>query len=406
MLFENHDISYCPKFHRCRCQGHVLNLSVNSFLFVTDSENLENDELNTREVREQLKLIEKWRVLGPLGMLHNFIVYLQASPQRMQRFLKLSKGRRLARDNKTRWNSWAKALKIALSHPCYEAIKAYFEVFIDEDCRLDKLKEEDWDLLRNIQAFLDSIAQTTKALESNSATLDNVLPAMDFILKKFEDGKERFKDHPVLSKMFNSGWSKLDKYYAFTDETPIYVAALVLNPRYKWGYVRNAWAKHSWITNAETMMKELWGVYKPQDTDMVPLVQEPLRTDNEFLLYLDEQAEDIQVIEDEYEHYCNQPTLKLRDARNWWLQPTQQEMYPNLSRLALEILSIPAMSAEPERLFSATKLIITDQRNRLSMMIIEALASLKSWYKLKDWIMDRDLFVGPKGKDGDGEEEN
>ena len=52
----------------------------NSFLFVTDSENLENDELNTREVREQLKLIEKWRVLGPLGMLHNFIVYLQASP--------------------------------------------------------------------------------------------------------------------------------------------------------------------------------------------------------------------------------------------------------------------------------------------------------------------------------------
>jgi hypothetical protein len=128
-------------------------------LFVTDSENLENDELNTREVREQLKLIEKWRVLGPLGMLHNFIVYLQASPQRMQRFLKLSKGRRLARDNKTRWNSWAKALKIALSHPCYEAIKAYFEMFMDEDCRLDELKEEDWDLLRNIQAFLDSIAQ-------------------------------------------------------------------------------------------------------------------------------------------------------------------------------------------------------------------------------------------------------
>ena len=153
-------------------------------------------------------------------------------------------------------------------------------------------------------------------------------------------------------------------------------------------------------------MKEPWGVYKPQDTDMAPLVQEPLRTDNEFLLYLDEQAEDIQVIKDEYEHYCNQPTLKLRDARNWWLQPTQQEMYPNLSRLALEILSIPAISAEPERLFSATKLIITDQRNRLSMMMIEALASLKSWYKLKDWIMDRDLFVGPKGKDEDGEEEN
>jgi hypothetical protein len=58
----------------------VLNLSVNSFLFVTDSENLENDELDAQGVKEQLKLIEQWRLKGPLGMFHNFIVYLQASP--------------------------------------------------------------------------------------------------------------------------------------------------------------------------------------------------------------------------------------------------------------------------------------------------------------------------------------
>jgi hypothetical protein len=60
---------------------------------------------------------------------------------------------------------------------------------------------------------------------------------MDFILGKFEDGKEQFKDHLQLSKMFNSGWSKLDKYYQMTEDTPIYVAALVLNPRYKWQYI-------------------------------------------------------------------------------------------------------------------------------------------------------------------------
>ena len=105
--------------------------------------------------------------------------------------------------------------------------------------------------------------------------------------------------------------------------------------------------------------------------------------------------------EDEYEYYCKQPAVKVKDARNWWLQPTQQEMYPNLSRLALEILSIPAMSAEPERLFSGTKLIIADQRNRLSIKMIEALASLKYWYKLKEWVMDRELFVGPKMTDGE-----
>jgi hypothetical protein len=136
-------MKYDTKHHRIRCQGHILNLSVHSFLFVTDSENLEDDTLGACEIKEQLKLIDQWRKHGPLGMLHNFIVYLQASPQRMQRFLKLSKGHRLARDNKTRWNSWAKALKIALSHPLYDAIKAYFKQFVDEKCHLDELLEED-----------------------------------------------------------------------------------------------------------------------------------------------------------------------------------------------------------------------------------------------------------------------
>jgi hypothetical protein len=52
---------------------------------------------------------------------------------------------------------------------------------------------------------------------------------MDFILGKFKEGKKNFKDHQQLSKMFNSEWSKLDKYYQMIDETLVYVAALVLN---------------------------------------------------------------------------------------------------------------------------------------------------------------------------------
>jgi hAT family C-terminal dimerisation region/Domain of unknown function (DUF4413) len=316
----------------------------------------------------------------------------------MQKFLKLSKGLRLARDNKTRWNSWAKALKVALSEPIHDAIDAYFEQYIDDECRLDELAEEEWELLGYIQEFLESIAQTTKALESNSSTLDVVLPAMDFILGKFEEGKAKFKDHPSLSKMFNSGWSKLDKYYQLTEETPVYIAALVLNPRFKWQYINNNWGKKKWISKSKKMMQDLWELYKPQGSQMEQKEPEP-KTSNQFLLFLNEQDGDIEVIEDEYAHYCAQPVIKgLYDSRDWWLQPAQQQQYPHLSQLALEILSIPAMSAEPERIFSATKLILTDSRNRLSMKMIEALACLKSWYKLKEVIPDNDLFVGPQVK--------
>ena len=47
--------------------------------------------------------------------------------------------------------------------------------------------------------------------------------------------------------------------------------------------------------------------------------------------------------------------------------------------MALDILSIPAMSAEPERLFSGAKITITDRRNKLGIESIQAIECLKSW---------------------------
>ena len=76
-----------------------------------------------------------------------------------------------------------------------------------------------------MKSFLTGLAHTTKALESNRNTLDEVLPALDFILKLYEDGKAQYKDDPVMSTCINSGWAKLDKYYSLTSETPAYVGA-------------------------------------------------------------------------------------------------------------------------------------------------------------------------------------
>ena len=50
--------------------------------------------------------------------------------------------------------------------------------------------------------------------------------------------------------------------------------------------------------------------------------------------------------------------------------------------MAIDIHSIPAMSAEPERVFSGTKHTISDQRNSLKSETIELLECLKSWFRL------------------------
>lgn len=46
--------------------------------------------------------------------------------------------------------------------------------------------------------------------------------------------------------------------------------------------------------------------------------------------------------------------------------------------MALDILSIPAISAEPKRILSDVNLTIIDRRARLGMDLVEALECLKS----------------------------
>lgn len=49
--------------------------------------------------------------------------------------------------------------------------------------------------------------------------------------------------------------------------------------------------------------------------------------------------------------------------------------------MALDILSIPAIAAELERLFSSAKITITDCRNSLEIEAIEAIECLKLWLR-------------------------
>ena len=62
--------------------------------------------------------------------------------------------------------------------------------------------------------------------------------------------------------------------------------------------------------------------------------------------------------------------------------------------MALNYLSIPVMSTEPERLFSSAKITILERRSRLGSDIIKALECLRSWLQIKD--VEADLIVDLK----------
>jgi hypothetical protein len=98
-----------------------------------------------------------------------------------------------------------------------------------------------------------------------------------------------------------------------------------------------------------------------------------------------------------YKRYCKEPVMEMDpdepfDPREWRQETTQRKVYPNLSKMVLDLLSIPAMSAEVERLFSSCKINITDRRNRIGINAVEAIEFLKSWLRENNiaWV-DEDL---------------
>ena len=125
--------------------------------------------------------------------------------------------------------------------------------------------------------------------------------------------------------------------------------------------------------------------YQPVMSIIAPALEEDLEEDEEevntFIAWEKKLATaQIPDFQDEYEKYITALIMpSIKDARKWWLESTQQLDYPNLLIMALDLLSIPAMSAEPERLFSGAKVTITDRRNKLGIRMIQAIESLKSW---------------------------
>jgi hAT family C-terminal dimerisation region len=67
------------------------------------------------------------------------------------------------------------------------------------------------------------------------------------------------------------------------------------------------------------------------------------------------------------------------DPLAWW--KTHAAEFPGLARMSLDMLTIPASTANVERVFSQAKLIVTDARSVLDAELAGKMASLGSWYR-------------------------
>jgi hypothetical protein len=108
----------------------------------------EQDEIGVFGDHEAMRI--QFRLMGPLGQVHNIVVHIRGSASRTEEFRKLA-GRMIPMDNCMRWNSWFDMLVVLLN--LRPAIEKYCQDHEDE-LKDDILTPKDWKKLCMIKDFL------------------------------------------------------------------------------------------------------------------------------------------------------------------------------------------------------------------------------------------------------------
>lgn len=282
-------------------------------------------------------------------------------------------------NNTTRWNSWLAMIKRGIqSRATIRAIQS-----ANEHMEHTTLQRRHWQFLEALVDFMEPLQEVTKLCEGDNATLDQVLISMDFLRKHYEKytQQDASTDQALIAAIRTSQFA-LDKWQAINNYTPAYAAALLLHPTYRENYIKQHWSP-SWRTPAITAVRALWTAKYKNKTK--PIAIAPLSNEEESNQLAKWQASirfaNSVTIPEEFVQFTKSPPVLVDDAIQWWLEPTQQHNYPNLSQMAIDILSINPMSAESERVFSGCRRTLSWDRASLSADNLGYIECLKSWQK-------------------------
>lgn len=416
---------------RVRCIGHILNLVVKALLFGKDAdafeESLVNGELLARAAHDL------WMQKGPVGKAHNFVVWVHRSDmltqllrQLQQDFFEASDDAKVRKqkpvdvivDNDTRWLSQYYMIRRLLRlQPFYEEFIAKAKRMF-QDSRaghrlppcLEKtsfIDEIDWTVLKAFDELLYDFHVVVQVLQGDGqsrhrptgvketfGSMTDVLEAFEFLLGKLEEAKslvERYPEPEQFGININLGWKKLDKYYCTLKDSPVYYAAAALHPSLRWNYFEEVWGQQhpGWVQEAKDIVQRLWDAeYRDLQITISspegPVVKMRKTKLSSFDKYRNtyRQSQLAWSQSDEYTRWQANTSSSERDITDpieYWI--LKRFEYPRLSRMALDVMTVPAMSSECERLFSATGLMVTPLRNRLDAGTIGLIQTLRSWLR-------------------------
>lgn len=291
-------------------------------------------------------------------------------------------------DNDTRWSSHYTQIERALR------IRKRIEIFCYQyrkEIDQDTLSDEDWDQLSDIRAALEPFKAATKSLQSNATdgrhgSVWEWLPTIEYLINHTANGQVQSTEkygltHPQTICWQNS-WQKLDKWWHITDQAfTVYAAATLLAPRCRKAYFDKNWKDESFNDLKERMIKKVHQYWLDNYAETTTTINKQSATVDDHRTPLDIQIGDIdervKVHDDPFLDFISSSTTTTTDVLNWWSEFGP----PELRQMAFDILSIPAMSAEVERIFSSAKRALTPDRNALTVESLEVYELLRNWWR-------------------------
>jgi hypothetical protein len=192
---------------------------------------------------------------------------------------------------------------------------------------------------------------------------------------------ERKKGINHIAIAYQNAWQKLTKYYRLTDLAHgIYAAAVLLHPSHRRHYFDARWKgeEEEWKPVMIENVKKIWREeYRSISTDAVQ-AQPPPNIIDAFIrqTYTTSDEQD-----DDFDAYIKGPCINFTSPDQvmpWVIDNTH--IPASVRQHILDLLSIPAMSAELERVFSHAKLTITPRRSSLAPGTVEKLELLRHWW--------------------------
>ncbi|OJT13075.1 Zinc finger BED domain-containing protein 4 [Trametes pubescens] len=443
MLKEMHAL--VPQFRgpriRVRCFGHVLNLTVKAILSIfskpgpppgdADKEDEDADEHEAEAAEEidaareaaddaiidalldedldfELNAADLFIGRTALNKILTLSRKVWNSPNVRTELGKLAtekglKSEVLIRAVRTRWNTVTEVIKRALEMK--EVLGDLCDMHqFNKDKRGPRLRrfvleDDEWTLLDEVHRLLDPFLYATKQISvSDRALVQDVIPYIDVLTSHVDTFRNDASLSPIVRAAAQRGREILDKYYKRTDETIVYRIAMILHPRYKLQYFRDADWEEDWITEALKLVRDEWTTnYKPQQaaadaqvasqakgkgragpgTGRRSAQQSQQSTTDLFASISGAAAKAAK--QDLLEAYLEEPPQPtVQDPLHYWNVILQTTRSP-LAQMALDFLSIPATSTDAERAFSQGHLTVSRLRHSLGDESVRTGTVLGSW---------------------------